>query len=136
MLQNTYSPAAISAANAAANAALSNAGSNLSSSMMGISEISKAVNNVKNIGQSGAATAAKGAASTAGTALGVLGAAYGATDIGFQIANAGSHRTAADMRNTLTTNTYTTAGGNQYTEKGGVDIGAELAYERANTAAK
>lgn len=136
MFQNTYSPAAISAANAAANAALSNAGSNLSSSMMGISEISKAVNNVKNIGQSGAATAAKGAASTAGTALGVLGAAYGATDIGFQIANAGSHRTAADMRNTLTTNTYTTAGGNQYTEKGGVDIGAELAYERANTAAK
>ena len=136
MLQNTYSPAAISAANAAANAALSNAGSNLSSSMMGISEISKAVNNVKNIGQSGAATAAKGAASTAGTALGILGSAYGLTDIGFQIANAGSHRTAADMRNTLTTNTYTTAGGNQYTEKGGVDIGAELAYERANTAAK
>ena len=136
MFQNTYSPAAISAANAAANAALSNAGSNLSSSMMGISEISKAVNNVKNIGQSGAATAAKGAASTAGTALGILGSAYGLTDIGFQIANAGSHRTAADMRNTLTTNTYTTAGGNQYTEKGGVDIGAELAYERANTAAK
>ncbi len=136
MFQNTYSPAAISAANAAANAALSNAGSGLSSSMMGISEISKAVNNVKNIGQSGAATAAKGAASTAGTALGILGSAYGLTDIGFQIANAGSHRTAADMRNTITTNTYTTAGGNQYTEKGGVDIGAELAYERANTAAK
>lgn len=136
MLQNTYSPAAISAANAAANAALSNAGSGLSSSMMGISEISKAVNNVKSIGQSGAATAAKGATSTAGTALGILGSAYGLTDIGFQIANAGSHRNAADMRNTLTTNTYTTAGGNQYTEKGGVDVGAELAYERANTAAK
>lgn len=135
-LQNTYSPAAISAANAAANAALSNAGSNLSSSMMGISEISKAVNNVKNIGQSGAATAAKGAASTAGTALGILGSVYGLTDMGFQIANAGSHRTAADMRNTLATNTYTTAGGNQYTEKGGVDTNAELEYERANTKSK
>lgn len=136
MFQNTYSPAAISAANAAANAALSNAGSGLSSSMMGISEISNAVNNVKNIGQSGAATAAKGAASTAGTALGILGSVYGLTDMGFQIANAGSHRTAADMRNTLATNTYTTAGGNQYTEKGGVDTNAELEYERANTKSK
>lgn len=135
-LQNIYSPAAISAANAAANAALSNAGSGLSSSMMGISEISNAVNNVKNIGQSGAATAAKGAASTAGTALGILGSVYGLTDMGFQIANAGSHRTAADMRNTLATNTYTTAGGNQYTEKGGVDTNAELEYERANTKSK
>ena len=105
-------------------------------STIGSSSGANAASSAGNAAGSASSGAASGAVGAAGTALGILGAAYGATDIGFQIANAGSHRTAADMRNTLTTNTYTTAGGNQYTEKGGVDIGAELAYERANTAAK
>jgi len=34
------------------------------------------------------------------------------------------------MRNTLTTNTYTTDLGNKYTTHGGVDISSELDYAR------
>ena len=84
----------------------------------------------------GAASAGKTALGTTGTALGAIGTLYGLTDMGFQIANAGDHRTARDMRNTLTTNTYTTPGGNQYTEYGGVDQQAELQYERAQRRSK
>ena len=101
---------------------------------------SAAAETAGNAAENTAVTAGKTAASkvlgTAGTVVGALGTLYGLTDMGFQIANAGTHRTAADMRNTLTTNTYTTAGGNQYMEKGGVDTAAELEYERANTKSK
>lgn len=90
----------------------------------------------ENAGAAGGRAAASKVLGTAGTVAGALGTLYGLTDMGFQIANAGTHRTAADMRNTLATNTYTTAGGNQYTEKSGVDTAAELEYERANTKSK
>ena len=81
-------------------------------------------------------TKAAGALSTAGTALGALGTAYGLYNVGTDIANAGDHRTVGNMRDTLTTNTYTTAGGNTYTEKTGLDTSGELEYENQNRRAK
>lgn len=67
----------------------------------------------------------------AGKALAVVGAAYGLTDMGMQIADNKSHRTADDMRNTLTTNTYTTDLGNTYTTHSGPNKAAEMQYARA-----
>lgn len=81
-------------------------------------------------------TKAAGALSTAGTALGAIGTAYGLYNVGTDIANAGDHRTVGNMRDTLTTNTYTTAGGNTYTEKTGLDTSGELEYENQNRKAK
>lgn len=68
---------------------------------------------------------------TAGKALGVIGAAYGLGDMGLQWYHNQDHRTAGDMKNTLTTNTYTTDYGNTYTTHGGLDRSAELNYARA-----
>ena len=140
MLQNSVGSAASAIGSSVARSAAKRAGKAvaqfLPDVLPGSASGANAASSAGNAAGSASSGAASGAVGAAGTALGILGSAYGLTDIGFQIANAGSHRTAADMRNTLTTNTYTTAGGNQYTEKGGVDIGAELAYERANTAAK
>jgi len=56
--------------------------------------------------------------------------------MGMQIAANKDHRTAADMRNTLTTNTYTTDLGNTYTTHGGVDKAAELDYAKKQKLAK
>jgi len=81
-------------------------------------------------------TKAAGALSPAGTALGALGTAYGLYNVGTDIANAGDHRTVGNMRDTLTTNTYTTAGGSTYTEKTGLDTSGELEYENQNKRAK
>ena len=68
---------------------------------------------------------------TAGKALGVIGAAYGLGDMGLQLYHNQDHRTAGDMKNTLTTNTYTTDYGNTYTTHGGLDRSAELNYAKA-----
>lgn len=140
MLQNSVGSAASAIGSSVARSAAKRAGEAvaqfLPDALPGTVSGANAASSAGNAAGSASSGAASGAVGAAGTALGILGSAYGLTDIGFQIANAGSHRTAADMRNTLTTNTYTTAGGNQYTEKGGVDTNAELAYERANTAAK
>lgn len=73
----------------------------------------------------------KTALNTAGKAAAAIGAAYGLTDMGFQIANNKDHRSAGQMRNTLSTNTYTTDLGNTYTTLGGVNRNAELNYARA-----
>lgn len=82
----------------------------------------------------GAAT--KAALGTVGKVAGALGTAYGLYSVGSDIADAGSHRSLGEMRNTLGTNTYTTAGGNTYTERLGVDSASELEYERQNKKSK
>lgn len=82
----------------------------------------------------GAAT--KATLGTVGKVAGALGTAYGLYSIGSDIADAGSHRSLGEMRNTLGTNTYTTAGGNTYTERAGLDSSSELEYERQNKKAK
>ena len=74
--------------------------------------------------------AGKHVLNTAGKVAGAIGAAYGAYNIGSDIANAGSHRSISDMRNTMATKTYTTAGGNQYIAHSGPNISAELDYEK------
>lgn len=73
----------------------------------------------------------KTALNTAGKAIAGIGAAYGLADMGFQIANNQNHRSAGQMRDTLTTNTYTTNLGNTYTTRGGVNRSSELDYARA-----
>ena len=78
---------------------------------------------------SSASSASSGALGTLGIVAGGVGTALGGLTMANQISNAGSHRTASDMQNTVTRNIYTTAGGNQYEELGGPDAGAELGYE-------
>lgn len=80
--------------------------------------------------------ATKATLGTVGKVAGALGTAYGLYSIGSDIADAGSHRSLGEMRNTLGTNTYTTAGGNTYTERLGVDSASELEYERQNRKSK
>lgn len=80
--------------------------------------------------------ATKTALGTVGKVAGALGTAYGLYSVGSDIADAGSHRSLGEMRNTLGTNTYTTAGGNTYTERLGVNSASELEYERQNRKSK
>lgn len=83
-----------------------------------------------------AASTGSAALGTVGKVAGALGTAYGLYSVGSDIADAGSHRSLGEMRNTLGTNTYTTAGGNTYTERAGLDSSSELEYERQNKKAK
>ena len=140
MLQNSAGGVAGTIGSSVARSAAKRAGDAvtqfLPDALPGTASGANAATSAGNAAGSASSGAASSAAGVAGTVVGALGTLYGLTDMGFQIANAGTHRTAADMRNTLTTNTYTTAGGNQYVEKGGVDTAAELEYERANTKSK
>lgn len=71
-----------------------------------------------------------------GGVLGGIGTAYGLADMGMQLAHNKDHRTAGDMRNYMTTNTYTTDLGNQYKLTTGLDRGAELDYADAQKLSK
>ena len=86
----------------------------------------KAAQTSSNVGSTAATSAG---INTLGAVAGGIGTALGGLTMANQISNAGSHRTASDMQNTVTKNVYTTAGGNQYEELGGPDVGAELGYE-------
>lgn len=84
----------------------------------------------------GAFNTTKAGLSTAGKVAGVAGLAYGAYDIGNQIAHAGDIRSTQQMRNTVSTDTYYTPEGNPYIQKGSLDVNAERDYERANKKSK
>lgn len=84
----------------------------------------------------GAFNTTKAGLSTAGKVAGAAGLAYGAYDIGNQIAHAGDIRSAQQMRNTVSTDTYYTPEGNSYMQKGSLDVNAERDYERANKKSK
>ena len=73
---------------------------------------------------------------TAGKVAGILGTAYGAYNVGSQLAHMGDHRSAGDMERTMARNIETTGEGNQYETRGGVDLANELRYEHANRTAK
>lgn len=129
-LKNVQHLAPTAAATAAANNVAAGFGSTLASS--GVKDVTNTISNINNIGKNAAGQAiGKTALNTAGKAIAGIGAAYGLTDMGFQIANNKDHRSAGQMRNTLSTNTYTTDLGNTYTTLGGVNRNAELNYARA-----
>lgn len=83
-----------------------------------------------------AGTTGRNVLNTAGKVAGALGAVYGLADMTSQLLHQGDHRSIGQMRNTLATNTYTTAGGNQYTEYSGINANAERQYEDAQRKAK
>lgn len=124
ILSNTTKLAPTAAANAALNATVQNMVQSMPA-LPSTQVLATAAEN--NLLQAAPKTVLSGA----GKALAGLGAAYGAYSMFNDFANAGDIRSAGDMRNTASTNTYTTAGGNQYTQYGGIDAGAERRYERA-----
>lgn len=80
---------------------------------------------------SAGATVGRTALTAAGKALGIIGSAYGAANMVMDFIHNKDHRTAGDMLNTLTENTYTTDKGNKWTEYTGLNSQAERKYERA-----
>lgn len=80
---------------------------------------------VGSTGGAAAGSTGSSALGVAGTALGALGTAYGLYNLGAQIASAGDHRTAQDMRQNLSRTIHTTSQGNQYTTLGNVGAGEE-----------
>lgn len=142
-LQNTVKlPATISGWTTAANPLAStatNATSNFTTNFAGQGLGASLLNNkaaVLDTVPKATAKAGKTVLNSAGKALGILGTAYGAYNIGADIANAGSHRSEGDMLKTRNKTTVTTAGGSQYDQYSGVDSSAELEYERQNKSAK
>lgn len=124
-----------------ASTAIQQSAANFGTSLMqngttGMKSLDTVIGNINTLGKNGALTASKNVLNSVGTAAGALGTAYGLYSVGSDIANAGSHRSLSEMRNTLGTNTYTTAGGNTYTERLGVDSASELEYERQNRKSK
>lgn len=79
-------------------------------------------------------TPGKTVVNTLGKTANVLGTLYGAYNIGNDIAHAGDTISQSAIRDSSPINTYTTAGGNTYTQHGGVDRKGILDYE--NQAAK
>ena len=65
-------------------------------------------------GSTAASTAGRTVLNTAGKALGVIGGAYGLANMAMDFAHNKDHRTAANMWDTVNTNTYTTDKGNTY----------------------
>lgn len=80
--------------------------------------------------------AAKTGINTLGAVMGGIGTVYGLADMGMQLAHNKDHRSAGEMRDYMTTNTYTTDLGNTYTLKSGLDAGAELDYASKQKTAK
>ena len=68
--------------------------------------------------------------STAGKVAAGLGTAYGAYNVVNDIMHVGDTITTGQIAGSRGTNTITTAGGNTYTEKTGVDANAAMDYER------
>lgn len=124
---NAASPFLTTAANGTATGI--NSGSNLAASLFehGAGKLSSTAGSSTG---SSAAVGAGAGASTLGMVAGGLGTLYGGWNMFNQFADANRHRSAADMQRTLNKYTFTTPGGNQYTEYGGVNAGDELSYER------
>lgn len=153
---STAGTAAANAATTAATTAVSNIGSTAGSTLSELIEgaggqaaLSDSIAGVGNLGAEIAASdigkqalqnvstkAGSGALQTVGTALGVVGSAYGALNMGMDIANFGSHRSASDILASSGKQFYTTDKGNQYQTYTGVNAGQEMAYENASARAK
>lgn len=122
-------------ATSAVNTAASGFGASLASS--GVKDVSNVIGNINSIGQRGVGQAAsKVGLNSLGAITAGIGTVYGLTDMGMQFAANKDHRSAGQMRDTLTKNVYTTDLGNQYTKYGGVNLGNELKYARAQRASR
>ena len=140
-LQNYIQPTTTMLSATAANAAAANFGKGvLASGGSNVGALNTTISNINKLGANnvleGGKTVAKGSLGAAGIALNAIGAAYGGYGMYNDIANAGSHRTAADMQNTRSKSTYATAGGNTYDIYGNPNLNAELAYENEARKAK
>ena len=78
----------------------------------------------------------KAGLNTIGTTAGALGTAWGLYNIGSDIAHAGDTISQGQIANSAATNTITTAGGNTYTERGGLDAQGIMDYEHQMSTAK
>lgn len=96
------------------------------------------LDNSANIGTSAAAetgkiageSVSKSGLNAAGKALAAVGALYGIGQGVSDWIHQGEHRSASDMKNALTTNTYTTDYGNSYKELAGFNADVERDYEK------
>ena len=87
-------------------------------------------------GSTAASTAGRTVLNTAGKALGVIGGAYGLANMAMDFAHNKDHRTAANMWDTVNTNTYTTDKGNTYNTYTAPNLQAELDYASAQKTSK
>ena len=71
----------------------------------------------------------RSALNTAGKVAAGLGTAWGLYNVGSDIAHAGDTISQGQIANSAATNTITTAGGNTYTERGGIDAQGIMDYE-------
>lgn len=71
----------------------------------------------------------RSALNAAGKVAAGLGTAWGLYNVGSDIAHAGDTISQGQIANSATTNTITTAGGNTYTERGGLDAQGIMDYE-------
>lgn len=78
----------------------------------------------------------KAGLNTIGTTAGALGTAWGLYNVGSDIAHAGDTISQGQIANSAATNTITTAGGNTYTERGGLDSQGIMDYEHQMATAK
>ena len=81
-------------------------------------------------------TAGRTVLGTAGKALGIIGGAYGLANMAMDFAHNKDHRTAANMWDTVNTNTYTTDKGNTYNTYTAPNLQAELDYASAQKTSK
>lgn len=95
---------------------------------------------IQNVADKGGFTAGETAAKTAtsgiGKALSALGVVQGVGQGVSDWIHQGDHRSARDMVNTLTTNTYTSDQGNSYKELAGFNAQAERDYESTQKLSK
>lgn len=123
MLQNmTFagtSAAGVQAANSIGSNILSNSAS---SSIKSLNNLGKNLTNV--------ASHSQAALNAVGKAAGVLGTAYGLYNVGNDIFHANDTISQDQIANSAATNTITTAGGNTYTERGGIDSKGVMDYQR------
>lgn len=120
----------------AANQAAANFGtSTLQAGGSNIGSLSNTIGNINKLGLENklaggsVQTGTKTAMSPMGIATGALGTIYGTGALISDISHAGDTISQSQIRDSAATNTVTTAGGNTYTERGGIDSKGIMDYE-------
>lgn len=137
MLQNMKTVPVITQIGAqAANQAAANFGtSTLQGGGSNIGSLSNTIGNINKLGLENklaggsVQTGTKTAMSPMGIATGALGTIYGTGALISDISHAGDTISQSQIRDSAATNTVTTAGGNTYTERGGIDSKGIMDYE-------
>lgn len=136
-LQNTKTvPAFTAIAASQANQAAANFGSSvLQSGGSGVSSLSNTIGNINKLGLENKLTGglqqtgSKTVLNNIGKGAAILGTGYGLYNVGNDIYHMNDTVSQSDIANTATTNTYTTSGGNTYTEKSGIDSSGVISLE-------